>query len=514
MEDLGWEAPGAGRDPVDVALVGCGSEENLALGYVAAACAAADLRAEIVVCRDAEELDAAIGRVLALHPRALGLSIACQAHAAGLMRFADQVRRAGFLGHICAGGRFATVACDRLLRDARPIDSVVLNEGEQTIVELLAALRSDSSSPDLHKIPGLAWRAQDGVVSHTPERPAAPIDSIAWPRRPPQPLHRAGIGAAPMLGSRSTSGESSIGSVRWRRPSDLANEMAWLYFERGVRLFDFVDDTFLFPGGVACTSRLEELRTELDRRGLTESALIVSARPGEISADVADALARAGVLFVRVTIDGATWRAEGDRAIALLASHGVEHAFSVELFDPDTTIRGIDRGLSLLAAHARTPFDCCRACVYAGSALEERMLRDKRLQGSYLGWSYDLDDPRADLMSRIAYAVFYHRACSAGGVPHAHASLRMDAAILRRFMPHAWTAKEQEAVVEFSRRLGDAVVSQLRAMLDYVLEADLDDDAGTQAFAAQRLHEVRRIDAEMRERMEELRGAVRQVRGQ
>ncbi|MCA9972910.1 MAG: radical SAM protein, partial [Anaerolineales bacterium] len=60
-------------------------------------------------------------------------------------------------------------------------DYVLLGEGEETLVELLAALDGRSATPPTH-ILGLACRAADGQVVHTPRRPViADVDALPFP---------------------------------------------------------------------------------------------------------------------------------------------------------------------------------------------------------------------------------------------------------------------------------------------------------------------------------------------
>ncbi|HZT43426.1 MAG TPA: radical SAM protein [Chthonomonadaceae bacterium] len=66
---------------------------------------------------------------------------------------------------------------------ARGADVVVIGEGEETLIELLPALR-DRGPHHLHGIPGLWFRDEGGCAVETPPRPQiAGLDALPWPDR-------------------------------------------------------------------------------------------------------------------------------------------------------------------------------------------------------------------------------------------------------------------------------------------------------------------------------------------
>src|SRR5512139_1752381 len=120
-------------------LVGADYEENLGMCMIAAAAESAGHRTSVVPFggrgRDEVVLD-----ILALRPDVVGLAAQFQHRGLDFLGLACDLRRAGFRGHITAGGQFATMAAAPILSGSHGVDSVVLYEGEDTIVELLGAL--------------------------------------------------------------------------------------------------------------------------------------------------------------------------------------------------------------------------------------------------------------------------------------------------------------------------------------------------------------------------------------
>lgn len=101
---------------------------------------------------------------------------------------------AEIVGDICpdafvaAGGPHATSFYDKVLND-KNFDSVVIGEGEETIVELFKAVEARGDSPlyggsaeSLKNVKGLAFRDEKGeIVLNEPRLPIKDVDSIPFP---------------------------------------------------------------------------------------------------------------------------------------------------------------------------------------------------------------------------------------------------------------------------------------------------------------------------------------------
>ena len=98
---------------------------------------------------------------------------------------AVQVSRQVREGHpqvpIVWGGYFASNYTEAAL-NAPYVDFAVRGQGEDTILELLEALRGRRN---LNDIPGLSYKDNEGKHLHNPERPLRPLDTFPW-----YPYHR------------------------------------------------------------------------------------------------------------------------------------------------------------------------------------------------------------------------------------------------------------------------------------------------------------------------------------
>src|SRR5439155_16811556 len=138
-----------------VLLVGPEFEENLSLRHLAAALRQAGHTASLARFDSPEYLEGVVQQVRREQPGLVGLSMVFQVRAREFYELARALRRAGYRGHITAGGHFATFAYEPMLADLPELDSVVRQEGEATIVALAMALERRTGPGELAAIPGM-----------------------------------------------------------------------------------------------------------------------------------------------------------------------------------------------------------------------------------------------------------------------------------------------------------------------------------------------------------------------
>src|SRR6185312_3134087 len=111
----------------------------------------------------------------------VGLSIQFQHRAPEFLALARALRAAGFRGHLTCGGQFPTLAWREALSPEHGVDSVVLHDGEETIVDLMAALEDGTPLADVR---GLGLRTDDGVAFRTGARRLLDdLDGVPFARR-------------------------------------------------------------------------------------------------------------------------------------------------------------------------------------------------------------------------------------------------------------------------------------------------------------------------------------------
>src|SRR5690349_19593776 len=121
-------------------LIDADFEENLGVGILAAILRDAGHVAEILPFNVAGDTEAIVARLVADPPDVVGLSIQFQHRAHEFLGLSRALRRAGYRGHVTSGAQFPTLAFREVLEGDHGVDSVVLHDGEETLLELVTAI--------------------------------------------------------------------------------------------------------------------------------------------------------------------------------------------------------------------------------------------------------------------------------------------------------------------------------------------------------------------------------------
>jgi radical SAM family protein len=473
--------------------------------------------------------------VLARDPLLVGISVPFQLRAPELLRVASALRAQGYRGHLCAGGHFATFEHAGILRDTPALDSIVRHEGEQTLLELCERLYEGRP---LAGTPGLVLR-DGGALAVGPARPLPSLDALAFPDRRGAAQDVLGVRAAPIVASRGCYADCSFCCIyayadsakgpryRMRSPENVVAEMKQEHERRGVRLFVFHDDNFFLPYLPKNLERGRRLAALLREAGLEGIGLVIKCRPNDIDAELVALLRSMGMIRAYVGIEtnsgegivSLNRRISADdnrRALAVLREHGVYCSFNVLLFDPEATLAGIETNLGFMAEHADIPFNFCRAEVYAGTPLKAMLQSQGRLRGDYLAWTYEMRDPRVELLFRIATAAFQGRNFKPDGLANLNMGIRFDNEVLRRFYPSQWHESWHASLVGLSRAIGEDSVARMREALGFVRGVALDDRRRIKEFTLELARAVTRADlvllAEVRRARRAMEERVRSAR--
>ena len=474
-------------------LVGADFEENLALGILAAEVERAGHSPRVVPFNRADDGEALIQRIVEDAPAVVGLSIQFQHRAQEFLELARGLRRAGYRGHITAGGHFPTLAFGEVLAEEHGIDSVVLHDGERTLPELLGVLDGGGS---LAEVDGLALRGDDGAVFRTAGRRLLDdLDEVAFAKRYRAHDRHMGVPFIPMIGGRGCWGRCTYCSitsfyrdgrahgggslVRLRSPESVAAEMALLWHQAGgAGIFCFHDDNFLLPRPQASLERVRAIRAELDDCGVGKAAFIGKCRPETLTPELASAIADLGVIRLYVGVENASeagaahlGRADQRRAVsaALEACRqaGIFVCYNLLLFEPDATLGDLRENLRFMREHADHPVNFCRAEPYHGTALHQDTAARQQLGGSYLGWNYRIEDDRTELCFRICAAAFRERNFAPQGVANRTMGLGYAAKVVEHF--HGPSA-ETDALWRRSQQLTREITLETAAFLERAVE--------------------------------------------
>jgi radical SAM superfamily enzyme YgiQ (UPF0313 family) len=442
-----------------VVLVGADFEENLGVGMVAAAALEAGHEVVVVPFDHVDDLEATAHRTLAQRPDVVGLSIQFQHRADDFLALSRRLRRAGFAGHVTCGGQFPTLAWRDLLADDHGVDSVALHEAERSFVELLAAL---SAGGDLRAVAGLAVSDETGTPLRTAGRALVDdLDGLPFVHRYRPHARHCGVPFIPLMGGRGCWGACTYCAItsfyrdarahgggktlRHRSPGDIATEMALLaHGAGGSAVFCFHDDNFLMPRPRDSLARVRAIRDGLDGYDLGRIGMIGKCRPDSMTPSLARALRELGVLRLYVGVENASQNGSDhlnrrnqtrcvSEALAACRDAGIFVCYNLLLFEPDATLDDVRENVAFIRDHSRHPVNFCRAEPYCGTPLQRDLRARDNLGGSYLGYTYRIEDARTELLFRVCAAAFRQRNFDPAGVANRSMGLGYSLELIEHF---------------------------------------------------------------------------------
>jgi len=485
-------------------LVGADYEENLGMCMIAAAAETAGHRTSVVPFQSSEDRALVVEKVLAERPDVVGLAAQFQHRGLDYLGLARALRRAGFRGHITAGGQFATMAHAPILSGRYGVDSVVLYEGERTIAELMDAVARGRA---LSGVAGLALPDGRGGAQRTaPRALAEELDALPLAHRYRQHSRQLGIPFIPVSGSRGCWAECAFCSIttvlrdgrehdvagrrlRLRSPEDVGLEMAMLaQAVGGSAIFCFHDENLLLPRPADSLARVAAMRKTLDEQGVVRSALVGKCRPDTVTRELAQALAALGVIRMYVGIENASPNGAAHlnrrtdvstmgAALDAFAEAGIFACYNLLVFEPQSTLDDVAQNIAFMRGHASTPVNFCRAEPYLGTPMHKRLQAAGKLQGGFLGSDYRIEDDRTELLFRIAASAFRDHNFASHGVANRYMSMGYSAKILQTFYKddRGRQASLLERAQELTRAMTLDTSELLEQAFDLAATADLAD---------------------------------------
>lgn len=248
----------------------------------------------------------------------LGVSVYTMNFPLGL-EFARLAKRYHPSVKVLFGGSHATVLPEATVREDA-VDFVSVGEGEETVLELLNALRDGTP---LETVRGLVFKKEDGTVVRNPPRPLIKdLDALPFPARDLLPMERylkANFGrsawavrqpATSIVTSRGCpfrctycSSHLTFGrTTRYRSPENIVAETEHLVATYGIRGLSIVDDTFIIS-----KKHIYELTDLMRRRGL-DLEFICNGRVDTIDKDILKALKDAGCVGIAFGVESGSQR--------------------------------------------------------------------------------------------------------------------------------------------------------------------------------------------------------------
>jgi radical SAM superfamily enzyme YgiQ (UPF0313 family) len=391
--------------------------ENLGLAYLAAALRQRGHRVRIIsTSHENLSMRQTLREVFSIDPHLVGITV-LGANAKRAINVVHRLRENGYEGHITLGGYYPTFHSQELMRGFPAIDSVVRNEGEMTLIDLVEHLPDN----DLSNVLGLTYR--DGAtVKENPQRPfTKTIDELPFPARDFTPhVLRAGsfIHVSTSRGCYANCSFCSIakffrmgnGKV-WRRRSaaSLAEEVEMLVKQFNSNRFKFIDDQFILTNKEG-HEFAEAFGAELGRRHL-KIKFSIACRANNIERNLFQRLKALGLekVFVGVesghqrgldTFDKETTVEMNNQALAILRELDLMYDVGFILIDPYTTYEELKQNLlyllqqkALIKKRGSYLSVTHSLIAYGGTPIYDRLVKERRLLGDYLnGFYYQIAD--------------------------------------------------------------------------------------------------------------------------
>lgn len=409
--------------------------ESLALGSLAAALKNARHKSTVYTFGGAFDIDDVAKQVILDDSILLGVSIQSGYAAIDNLAFIHRVRQLGYRGHITVGGTYATLASRRLFDQCEHIGSVIRHDGEIPIVALCNALIANEP---IDRLPAVTTRTSVGLFA-----PVAEQEHLSLrPLRPRSRLY-AGVLASEISATRGCFGtcsycglkalrekalgeglacgfdrqtlkERGVGAIRRRSVEDVADEIASLYHDQGVRFFHFVDENHLPPQKGEAAKSLHALCDALDARGVRERAFNLMMRADALDEDVADALDRLGLVRCLLGVESTTSKGlkalsrgckveHNKSAMVHLSRLDVCFHFNVLLVHPDSCMDEIDQEIEGLKNVFGGLVDPFQLEAFEGTEVFERLQKEQRLHGGPLIWQYWPMEAEARRFAKLFY---------------------------------------------------------------------------------------------------------------
>lgn len=387
------------------------SSEHLGVSYLTAVLRKRGYKVRIIEV-DIHDKEEKLNEILQFQPNLVGFTTVTF-NIGRVLKFSKKTKEFLPKVHITLGGHVATIEAENILEECEYIDSIVIGEGEETIVELAERLEKDL---DLNGCLGIFYREENKICKNDKHPLIKDLDILPFPARDQLEEHKLKlpylrvIGSRGCLGNCAFCGNPSFKRIqkgppwRGRSPKDFVNEISYLVEKYNIHTFDFVDDTIEDPGGLG-KKRIKEICEEIIQRNL-DIYFTVRFRAenwSEEDNELLELLVKAGLEKVLIGFEAGNQNGltlfnkratveDNLRVIELLNRYKIFTSYGFINFHPYSTFSDLKDNANFLKG--RIGYNLRRYCtrleVYSGAAIKERLRNDGLLSKNYDYKSGDL----------------------------------------------------------------------------------------------------------------------------
>ncbi len=422
-----------------VVLVGYQDQGNLGLGYLASSLIQHGFNVHIVDITRGPDVVLKVIRNNGV--MLVGFSLIFQYYLPNFAKLASFLRERGVIAHFTVGGHYPSLRYEHLFDQIPELDSIVLFEGEQTLVDLVQSIYKNSA---WHEIQGIAYKENSKIIT-TPLRPLIEdLDNLNFPYRAFKPNEILGKKSVAILATRGCKRNCAFCSirefygrapgkiVRRRSPANVVSEMKKLLNSDNISIFLFQDDDFPLTGKDG-RKWAKEFIEELGRHQLIGKIIWkISCRVDEVDLDLFSQLKKAGLYLAYLGIESGSNAGLETlnkqvkvniilEALAILTKLNLMFAYGFMLFDPESTFDRVYENIKFLRKvvhNGKSAAIFCKMLPYAGTPIEKELDIAGRLNGSMYHPDYNFLEPTLDEYAAKIDEVLGHWVRGEGSVSH------------------------------------------------------------------------------------------------
>jgi len=381
------------------------NSESLALGYLAAVLRKSGFTVSILdASLHGVSTQDTIKAILHDNYELIGFTIADPTFIESSIEIINELRKHNVTAHITMGGHTPTFHYENILNMCEGLNSIVMNEGELTIVALATLLKK---KVDWKKIKGIACRTISGIVCNPSRELIQNLDSLPFPERDTLPLvFTRENGYVSVAGGRGCPMNCGFCSIRafysvcdgpsWRVRSinNIIDEIEYLSKNFGVQEIVMVDDIFVGPGK-RNRERAFEFANEIKKRNI-RIMMSIAERVDNIDTILFERLKEVGVRNVLIGIEAGNQQmldyfSKGivlkdiEAAVAILKRLNIGITASFINFTPETTIKQLKNDLQF---YGKLEINILQGLLnrfqyYKGTPLGEKLRKENRVMGEF-----------------------------------------------------------------------------------------------------------------------------------
>lgn len=478
------------KNTCDILLTGYEDEENLGLRSIAAFLIKNNVQTVIEPFHPSLK-EKLLERICVEKPQIVGFSLIFQSM---LFEFADLIaylRQNRISSHFTMGGHFPTLKWKETLETIPGLTSVVRHEGEHTLLELYQKLDQPDS---WERIKGIAYR-RNGKIRVTPPRPLIrDLDLLPPPVRSDSVMTHRGLGICSMLASRGCYYNCSFCSIhqfyreppgpmrRTRSPSNVVEEMEYLFKTRGVRIFIFKDDDLCTKGRTQ-QKWIEDFANELRRRNLADKILWrISCRVDEVDTELMEMLKDVGLTWLYLGIESGSNQGlktfnkhytvnDIFKALDILQELEIHFDYGFMILHPDSTMDSITENIAFLRTMCKDGqaiVHFTKTFPYAGTPIAERMKEEGRLKGTMASPDYTFNDKRLELLQYFLSRTFHSRNFDRDGLVNQLQMIAFDTIFCERFFPDTYGCRYAEEIRELTRQSNELALETMNLAVKFM----------------------------------------------